>query len=1015
MSIRVLEPAFQGVGQKVGIEIWKIENSQPVLLPNSDHGRFSSGDSYIVLKTAGKAGAYTYNIHFWLGKDANQDEAGAAAVKAVELDSVLGNRAVEYRELQGHESNRFLSYFKPCLIPPEGGFGSEVKTPEEEEEKEKEEEEEEEEEEEDGEEKEEKEKPEPRLYTCKGKRVVRLKQVPFTRSTLNHDEIFILDTKDKVFMFNGANTNVQERFKALDVVQNMKERFHEGNCNVAIVDEGKLQSEGPSAEFWAHFGGFAPIGGKKVSSDDDIIPEKTPPKLYCIVRGQFQEIEGELSKSSLHNDRCYLLYCGTDLFIWVGRTTPLPDKKSVMHAAEEFILKENLPKSTPVTRIGQGHETSSFKSNFASWSAASAASVPEETRGKVAALLKQQGAFVKGQTKTAPVEEEVPPLLGENGKTEVWRIDGEEKTELPKEDIGKFYSGDCYICLYSYHSDEKKEDHYLCCWIGKDSIQEDQKTAVQQTTSMFNSMKCKPVQGRMHQGKEAPQFVAIFQPMVVLKGGLSSGYKNYIAEKGLHDETYSPDTAALIEISGTSVHNNKAQQVERVATSLNSYSCFILQSSTTVSTWYGNQSTPEQQQLAAKVVELLKSGVPVKFSREGKESLAFWLALGGKQSYSSSKVTQEIIREPHLFEVISNKGKLEIEEIHSFEQDDLFPEDVLILDTHAEVIVWVGHLAQSTEKQNAFETGEKYVELAASMDSLSPSVILYRVTEGNEPCFFTTYFSWDPAKTTAHGNAFHKKAVQLFGSGCVAESQEVKPPGNKLSGATQRASAMAALTSAFSKSTTAPKTPQHGPPPRMLARGSQRAAAIAALSNVLTAEKKGPPSDHHSPPHRHKKFSSLESASAPVSSSTSPVNFDQAPFRSGNVTPVRSENVTPVKGEEASDVFGSNEVADETSEPNAETNEEEPSNKETTDENENGGEDTQSTYSYERLIAKSTNPVIGIDYKKREMYLSPEEFEEIFKMSKEAFYQLPRWKQDQFFSGLPDEFILLICLLCFSV
>nr|KAJ0202909.1 hypothetical protein LSAT_V11C500273630 [Lactuca sativa] len=109
-------------------------------------------------------------------------------------------------------------------------------------------------------------------------------------------------------------------------------------------------------------------------------------------------------------------------------------------------------------------------------------------------LLKQQGAFAKGQTKTAPVEEEVPPLLGENGKIEVWRIDGEEKTELPKEDIGKFYKGDCYICLYSYHSDEKKEDHYLCCWIGKDSIQEDQKTAVQQTTSMFNSMKCKPVQ-----------------------------------------------------------------------------------------------------------------------------------------------------------------------------------------------------------------------------------------------------------------------------------------------------------------------------------------------------------------------------------------------------------------------------------------------------------------------------------------------------------------------------------------
>ena len=52
------------------------------------------------------------------------------------------------------------------------------------------------------------------------------------------------------------------------------------------------------------------------------------------------------------------------------------------------------------------------------------------------------------------------------------------------------------------------------------------------------------------------------------QGGLSSGYKNCIADKGLNDETYSSDGVALIQISGTSVHNNKAVQVDAVCTPL---------------------------------------------------------------------------------------------------------------------------------------------------------------------------------------------------------------------------------------------------------------------------------------------------------------------------------------------------------------------------------------------------------------------------------------------------------------
>lgn len=80
-----------------------------------------------------------------------QDEAGAAAIKTVELDAVLGGRAVQYREVQGHETQKFLSYFKPCIIPQEGGAASGFTHVEAEEHK-------------------------IRLFVCKGKHVVNVKE-----------------------------------------------------------------------------------------------------------------------------------------------------------------------------------------------------------------------------------------------------------------------------------------------------------------------------------------------------------------------------------------------------------------------------------------------------------------------------------------------------------------------------------------------------------------------------------------------------------------------------------------------------------------------------------------------------------------------------------------------------------------------------------------------------------------------------------------------------------------------
>lgn len=50
--------------------------------------------------------------------------------------------------------------------------------------------------------------------------------------------------------------------------------------------------------------------------------------------GQVKIVEGELSKAMLENNRCYLLDCGAEIFVWFGRVTQVEDRKAACQAAE---------------------------------------------------------------------------------------------------------------------------------------------------------------------------------------------------------------------------------------------------------------------------------------------------------------------------------------------------------------------------------------------------------------------------------------------------------------------------------------------------------------------------------------------------------------------------------------------------------------------------------------------------------------------------------------------------------
>jgi gelsolin len=529
VSMRDLDSAFQGAGQKAGLEIWRIENFRPVPIPKSSHGKFFTGDSYVILKTTAlKNGALRHDIHYWLGKDTTQDEAGTAAIKTVELDAALGGRAVQYREVQGHETEKFLSYFKPCIIPQQGGIATGFKHAEAEEHN-------------------------IRLYVCKGKHVVHVKEVPFARSSLNHDDIFILDTKSKIFQFNGCNSSIQERAKALEVVQYIKDTYHDGKCEVAAVEDGKLMADPEAGEFWGFFGGFAPLP-KKAASDEDKTIGSHPTKLLCVVKGKAEPVEADLlTRELLDTNKCYLLDCGIEVFVWMGRSTSLDERKAASGASEELVSGANRPKSH-IIRVIEGFETVMFRSKFDSWPQTAEVTVSEDGRGKVAALLKRQGVNVKGLLKADPVKEEPQPYIDCTGNLQVWRVNGQEKILLPTTNQSKLYSGDCYIFQYSYPGDDK-EEYLIGTWFGKQSVEDDRVSAVSLASKMVESLKFMAAQARIYEGNEPIQFYLIFQSIIVYKGGLSDGYKKYIAENEVPDETYEEDGVALFRVQGSGPDN----------------------------------------------------------------------------------------------------------------------------------------------------------------------------------------------------------------------------------------------------------------------------------------------------------------------------------------------------------------------------------------------------------------------------------------------------------------------------
>ncbi|XP_041350062.1 gelsolin-like protein 2 [Gigantopelta aegis] len=323
------EPAWQGVGQEPGIKIWRIVNFEVVDWPEEEYGEFYNGDSYIVLKTTKDADSdkLLYDAHFWIGKNSTQDEYGTVAYKTVELDTFLDDAAIQHREVQGHESSLFKSYFSGGITTMQGGADSGFRhvTPEE---------------------------YEARLLRFKGqKKDIAVREIPRARSLVKSCDVYILDLGDMIYQWNGSECNKDEKFKAMQYLVDLKGK--RGSADSETLDEDSTSS---SHKFYAALDEEA----EEDESDDEDDGDSKKLLKYSADSDSFETVkDSDITMDDFAPEDVFLLDTEWEVFVWVGSGASPSEKNNGIPRAHKYLQGE--PKAwRPITVIKEGQTSSSF-------------------------------------------------------------------------------------------------------------------------------------------------------------------------------------------------------------------------------------------------------------------------------------------------------------------------------------------------------------------------------------------------------------------------------------------------------------------------------------------------------------------------------------------------------------------------------------------------------------------------------------------------------------------------------
>ncbi|KAL4226806.1 hypothetical protein ACF0H5_014784 [Mactra antiquata] len=322
------EQAWSDCGQEVGLKIWRIEQFEVKDWPKEEYGNFYDGDSYIILNTYQQDDSeeLLYDVHFWIGKHSSQDEYGTAAYKTVELDTFLDDKPVQHREVQGHESNVFKSYFKEISYLKGGadtGFNRVLP-----------------------------EEYTPRLFkVSRGEsKVVTVTQIARKRSNVTSDDVFILDMGLELYQWNGKSASHFEKNKAAEAMQKIEsERC--GRATSTVLDEADIS---PNHKFYEY------LNDEDDDDDEDDVDADGDPVLMKVSDADgsldMEPVDADVSMENLGSDDVYIIDVKKALFVWIGKGASIDERKNAFGYAHSYLQKTDYA-WIPVSVVSEGNES----------------------------------------------------------------------------------------------------------------------------------------------------------------------------------------------------------------------------------------------------------------------------------------------------------------------------------------------------------------------------------------------------------------------------------------------------------------------------------------------------------------------------------------------------------------------------------------------------------------------------------------------------------------------------------
>ncbi|CDQ57862.1 unnamed protein product [Oncorhynchus mykiss] len=704
-----------------GLQIWRIEALEMVPFPSKAYGNFYEGDSYIILYVSNQCNmnsSFTYDIHFWLGKDTSNDEQGAAAIYTTMMDEHLGGVAVQHREAQGYESDTFRGYFKQGIIYKKGGVASGMKQVETNTYNIR------------------------RLLHVKGKKHVVAGEVDMSWSSFNKGDVFLLDLGNLIIQWNGPKSNRMEKLKGMTLAKDIRDRERGGRAQVSVVEGDDEKSSEEAMKLMKQHLGETRRDIRDCIAPDNIVDQKlkSSVKLFHISDAQgnlvVQEVAVKpLTQDLLNHEDCFLLdQGGTRIFIWKGKKASKTERSESLDKAEAYKKAKGYPISTYIEMVNDGAESAVFKQLFQRWTVKgqTVGMGTTSSTGKIAKVeqIKFDATSMHARPDLAAQQKMVDDGTGE---AEVWRLEDSELVPVDRKWLGHFYGGDCYLILYKYEVSNRS--HYmLYMWQGRHATTGELAASAFQAVNIDRQYNGEPVQVRVPMGKEPLHLMAIFKgKMVVYEEGSSRVNSKHVQP-----------AVRLFHIHGTNEFNTRAIEVPARSSSLNSNDVFVLSTDTCCYLWYGKGCSGDEREMGKSLADII-SRREKQVIAEGQEPAHFWVNLGGKSQYADSKRLQEEHTNitPRLFECSNQTGRFLATEITNFNQDDLDEDDIMLLDIWDMVFLWIGKGANQIEKDNVVPTAQEYLKSHPGGRDVDTPIVM--IKQGFEPPTFTGWFhAWDP-------------------------------------------------------------------------------------------------------------------------------------------------------------------------------------------------------------------------------------------------------------------------------